>query len=94
MKETRSGDIAQELTSFWAHNLKGVILHLFLSFFLLLWLIDFVCMDLGGFFGTPLYLLSKGEKTSDVHKEEQSDKLLSMCYQQFQRGILLCMMDA
>ena len=64
-------------------------MYLFLSFFFLLLLIDFVCMDLGGFHDTPLYFLSKGEKNSDMHTGEKSDKLLSMCCQQFQRGRLL-----
>jgi len=50
-------------------------------------------MELGGVLGTPLYLFSKGEKNSVVHKGEMSDKLLSMHCQQFQRGRLLSTMQ-
>ena len=75
MQEIGSGDISQALTIFWAHNLRRVILYLFFSLFLLLLLTDFVCMDSGGVHGTPLYLLLKGEKNSDVRKGEKSDKL-------------------
>jgi len=68
------------LTSFWVHNLRGTNLIFLL---LPLSLIDTMYMDSGGVHDTPLYLLSKGEKNSDLHKRE------SMCCQQFQRGRLL-----
>jgi len=89
MKEIGSGDIAQALISFWAHNLGGVILYFFIFLILynyvLLYIdlhLSIMYMELGGVHDTPLYLLSKGEK---------SNKFLRMCCQQFQRGRLLSM---